>query len=50
MKANLKYGTLEDMVLTQWIQNIGLLKIADISLDEPELEVVLFYPKGNVSI
>ena len=32
------------------IENAGLLDIADLSLDEPELEAVLFYLEGNVSI
>ena len=32
------------------IENAELLKIADLSLDEPELEAVLFNPEGNNSI
>ena len=32
------------------IENAGLLKIADLSLDEPELEAVLFDPEGNARI
>ena len=32
------------------IENAGLLEIADLSLDEPELEAVLFDPKGNANI
>ena len=32
------------------IENAELLEIADLSLDEPKLEAVLFYPKGNASI
>ena len=32
------------------IKNVGLLKIANISFDERELEAVLFYPKGIASI
>ena len=31
------------------IENVGLLEIEDLSLDEPELEVVLFDPERNVS-
>ena len=32
------------------IENAGLLEIADLSLDEPELKVVLFDQEGNTSI
>ena len=32
------------------IKNVGLLKIADLSLDEPELEAILFDLEGNASI
>ena len=32
------------------IENVGLLEIADLSLDEPELEAVLFDLEGNVAI
>ena len=32
------------------IENVGLLEIADLSLDKPELETVLFDPEGNASI
>ena len=32
------------------IENAGLLKNTDLSLDEPELEAVLFDPEGNASI
>ena len=32
------------------IENIGLLEIANFSLDEPELEAILFDPKGNATI
>ena len=32
------------------IENAGLPHIANISLDEPKLEAVFFYPEGNVSI
>ena len=32
------------------IENARLLEIADLSLDKPELEVVLFDPKGNATI
>ena len=32
------------------LENAGLLEIADLSLDEPELVVVLFYPEGNATI
>ena len=32
------------------IENVGLLKIANLSLDEPELEAILFDPKGNATI
>ena len=32
------------------IENAGLLEIADLSLDEHELEAVLFDPDGNASI
>ena len=32
------------------IKNAGLLKIANLSLDELELEVVLFDLEGNASI
>ena len=32
------------------IENVGLLEIADLSLDEPELEVILFDPERNATI
>ena len=32
------------------IENVGLLEIADLSLDEPELEAVLFDLEGNAAI
>ena len=32
------------------IENAGLLEIANLSLDKPELEAVLFDPKGNATI
>ena len=32
------------------IENVGLLEIANLSLDEPELEAVLFDQEGNASI
>ena len=32
------------------IENIGILEIADLSLDEPELEAILFDSKGNASL
>ena len=32
------------------IENTGILKIADLSLDEPELEAILFYSEGNASL
>ena len=32
------------------IENAGLLEIADLSLDEPELEVLLFDPEWNATI
>ena len=32
------------------IENVGLLEIADLSLDEPKLETVLLDPKENASI
>ena len=32
------------------LENSGLLKIANLSLEEFELEVVLFDPEGNVII
>ena len=32
------------------IKNVGLLEIVDLSLDEPELEVVLFDLEGNATI
>ena len=32
------------------IENAGLLEIADLSLDELELKVVLFDQEGNTSI
>ena len=32
------------------IENARLLEIADFSLDELELEAILFDPKGNASI
>ena len=32
------------------IQNAGILEIADLSLDEPELEVILFDLEGNTSL
>ena len=50
MKANLKCGTLEEMVLTQWIENDRILEIVDLSFDECELEVILFDSEGNASL
>ena len=32
------------------IKNAGILEIADLSLDEPELEAILFYPEDNASV
>ena len=32
------------------IDNVGILEIADLSLDELELEAILFYSKGNASL
>ena len=32
------------------IENAGILEIADLSLDEPELEAILFDSKGNASL
>ena len=32
------------------IENIGILEIADLSLDELELEAILFDSKGNASL
>ena len=32
------------------IENAGIIEIADLSLDEPELEVILFDSKGNASL
>ena len=32
------------------MENVGLLEIADLSLDEPELKVFLFDQEGNTSI
>ena len=32
------------------IENAELLEIADISIDEPELELVLFDPEWNATI
>ena len=32
------------------IQNAEILEITDLSLDEPELEAILFDSEGNVSI
>ena len=32
------------------MENARLLEIAYLSLDEPELEAVLLYPKGNASL
>ena len=32
------------------IENAGLLEIADLSLDEPELEAVLLNLEGNANI
>ena len=32
------------------IENAGLLKVVDLSLDEPELEAVLFDPEENATI
>ena len=32
------------------IENAGILKIADLSLDEPELDVILFDSEGNASL
>ena len=50
MKANLKFGILEEMVLTQWIENDRILEIADLSFDERELEAILFDSEGNASL
>ena len=49
-KGESKCGTLKEMVLTQWIENAGILEIADLSLDERELEAILFDSKGNASL
>ena len=32
------------------IENVVILDIVDLSLDEPELEAILFYSEGNVSL
>ena len=32
------------------IENARIIEIADLSLDEPELEAILFYSKGNASL
>ena len=32
------------------IENVGILEIADLSLDKPELEAILFDSKGNASL
>ena len=32
------------------IENAGILEIADLSLDEPELEAILFDSEGNASL
>ena len=32
------------------IKNVGILEIADLSLDEPELEAILFYSEENASL
>ena len=32
------------------IENAGILEIANLSLDEPELEAILFDLEGNVSL
>ena len=32
------------------IENVGLLEIVDLSLDEPELEAILFDTEGNATI
>ena len=32
------------------IENVKILEIADLSLDEPELEAILFDSKGNASL
>ena len=40
----------EDGFESMDIENVGLLEITDLSLDESELEVVLFDLKGNTSI
>ena len=32
------------------IENARILEITDLSLDEPELEAILFYSEGNTSL
>ena len=32
------------------IDNAGILEIVDLSLDEPELEAIVFYSEGNASL
>ena len=32
------------------IENAGILEITDLSLDEPELEAILFDSEGNTSL
>ena len=32
------------------IKNVGILEIADLSLNEPELEAILFYSEENASL
>ena len=32
------------------IENAGILEIANLSLDEPELEAILFDSEGNASL
>ena len=32
------------------IENAGILEITDLSLDEPELEAILFDSEGNASL
>ena len=32
------------------IENVSILEIANISLDEPELEAILFDSEGNASL
>ena len=32
------------------IENVGILEIADLSLDEPESKAILFESKGNASL